>query len=69
MRMSEYLDAEVHVNDDTVELRWLFDENKYALVMGHEMFDQLEVTQGQESPVLIELLVFDPKDGDNDGSE
>jgi hypothetical protein len=62
--MSEFLYAEIHVTDETVELRWLYDDKKYALKMGHEMLDVLGVEDGQKPAILTEALVFDVDSGD-----
>jgi hypothetical protein len=57
--MSEYLHAEIHEDDEKVELRWLYNSQRYALVVGLELFDVLRVAEGQRSPVLLEVLAYD----------
>jgi hypothetical protein len=38
-------------------LRWTYGENEYALLMGQEMFDLLDVTSGQATPVLSKVMI------------
>lgn len=58
--MSEYLDdAEYHETEKHITVTWRMNEIQYALRMGHEFFDALDVTDGQEPPVLMKLMVHD----------
>lgn len=57
--MSEYLDAEIHETDETVELRWSYNENTYGIIMGQEIFDVLQRQSGQRTAVLMEVLAYD----------
>lgn len=53
--MSEYLNAEIHETPETIEVRWDYNGRVYGLVMGQEMFDLLEITSGNKSPVLSRI--------------
>lgn len=56
--VSNYLErASIHIAEDYVELRWVDNDNEYALRVGHEIYEALRVAEGQEPPVLLEVLV------------
>lgn len=60
--MSEYVDAELHETDETVELRWRYNEIEYGIIMGQEIFEVLQREPGQRTAILMETLVFDVDD-------
>lgn len=53
--MSEYVNAEIHETEHTIELRWEYEGRVYGLVMGQEMFTMLDITQGEKVPVLSKI--------------
>lgn len=57
LTMSEYVNAEIHETEKTVELRWSYDEITYGLVMSQEMFDLLDISCGQQTPVLSKVMI------------
>jgi hypothetical protein len=57
--MSEYVEAEIHETDESVELRWRYNEKTYGLMMGQEILDVLQRESGQKTAILMEALVFD----------
>jgi hypothetical protein len=61
--MSEYLDAEIHETDESVELRWRYNGITYGIIMGQELFDVLQREPGARTAILTEVLVHDA-DGD-----
>ena len=54
--MSEYLNAEIHDSIDHLEIRWVYEDRRYGLVITPEMFDLLGLAEGQESPVLAKIM-------------
>lgn len=55
--MSEYLEnVELHQSEDTVEIRWTFEEKQYGLVMAWPMFELLDISDGLPSPILSKLM-------------
>jgi hypothetical protein len=57
LTMSEYVQAEIHETEKTVELRWQYGEIMYGLVMSQEMFDLLDISCGQMTPVLSKVMI------------
>lgn len=53
--MSEYVNAEIHETEDTIEIRFEYGDKQYGLVMAQEMFDFLDVSCGQQTPTLVKL--------------
>lgn len=62
--MSEFLNAQIEITDETVELRWEeSDGRQFGLKMGHDMHDALErESTNQRTAVLMEALVYDTDD-------
>lgn len=57
LTMSEYLErAEIHETDDTVEIRWTYNDRQYALLMASGMFDLLDISDGLPAPILSKLM-------------
>lgn len=56
--MSQYLEqAQIHETQDTVEIRFHYNEIEYALAMSQAMFDLLDVSCGQTAPVLCKVMI------------
>jgi hypothetical protein len=53
--MSEYLNAEIHETEHSIELRWEYEGRVYGLVMGQEMFSMLDITEHKKSPVMSKI--------------
>lgn len=55
--MSEYVNAELHETAETIEVRWEYNGRVYGLVMSQEMFDRLDISKGEKTPVLRKIAV------------
>lgn len=56
LTMSEYLEnVELHWNENTVEIRWTFEDRPYALAMAAGMYELLEIPDGLPAPILLKL--------------
>jgi hypothetical protein len=56
LTMSEYLYAEIHDSDETVEIRWTYNGKTYGLLMNQAMFDVLDISDGLPAPVLSKVM-------------
>jgi hypothetical protein len=55
--MSEYINAEIHETSEAVELRWEYGERQYGVLISQEMFDMLDISCGQQTPVLTKIMI------------